>query len=130
MLLAKSKIYLQCFPGTYEVYMLLCDYRGNNNKNPPLRIFGLRIFTQVLIILLFSDQNFLLLLLFSKKIRLRRAFIILFFSEAKFGHPGGRFSGKIRVFALKTPLKIFACGGLADRAFIILKKKIPPAAGF
>ena len=46
-----------------------------------LRIFGLRDFPEVLIILQNSGQNLARFLLFSKKFRLQRAFIIFLFSE-------------------------------------------------
>ena len=54
---------------------------GRIKINLPLRILGLRNFPEVLIILQNSGQNLARFLLFSKKFRLRRAFIILFFPE-------------------------------------------------
>ena len=69
--------------------VLLPPYRADTNKPPPLRIFGRRIFPEVFIILQKSWQNFLWLLLFSKIFRLRRAFIIIFFSEGQIWTPWG-----------------------------------------
>ena len=59
--------------------------------NPPLRIFELRNFPKVFIIYKKSGNFFVRFLLFTKKNRLRRAFIIFKISEAQIWALQGRF---------------------------------------
>ena len=74
---------------------ILEPYRTINNKNPPLRIFGRRISPEVFIILQKSWEILKRFLLFSKKFRLRRAFIIIiFFWRPNLGASGVTFLTK------------------------------------
>ena len=100
------------------------SYRGINNKNPPLRIFGLRISTQVFIIFKKSDKNRVRFLLFKKKSACGGLLLFYFSPKTKFGIVFGQSSR----FCLKNTQKnrlrraggsaliIFpkfsACGGL------------------
>ena len=65
------------------IWSMVDVYRAVNNKNPPLRIFELRNVPKVLIIYKKSGNFFVRFLLFTKKNRLRRAFIIYKISEAQ-----------------------------------------------
>jgi len=81
-------------------------YRGNNNKNPPFRIFGILIFSLRLLFYFFLSKNFL-------------AFIILLFPDLIWATRSLDFRQNLRL-RLENTLKMFACGGLIDPAFIIL----------
>ena len=91
--------------------------------NPPLRIFGHRIFPEVFIILQKSWQNFLWLLLFSKKFRLRRALIIIFFSEGRFWAPWGSIFKRNYRFCLKIAPKKFRLRRAGGPRFLLFFKK-------
>ena len=89
---------------------------------PPLRIFGGRIFPEVFIILQKSWQNFLWLLLFSKNFRLRRALIIIFFSEGQiWALLRSNFQQNSR-FCLKIPLKNFRLRRAGGPRFLLFQK--------
>ena len=97
-------------------------YRAINNNPPPLRIFGGRIFPEVFIILQKSWQNFLWLLLFSKKFRLRRALIIIFFSEGQIWALRRSIFKQNPRFCLKIPLKNFRLRRAGRSRFLLFSK--------
>ena len=66
-------------------------YRGNNNKNPPLRIFGFRIFSLRLLFYFFLSKIFL-------------AFIILLFPDQMWATRSLNFRQNLR-FRLENTLK-------------------------
>ena len=91
---------------------------------PPLRIFELRNFPKSFIIHKKSGNFFVRFLLFTKKIRLRRAFIIYKISEAQIWALRGRFFHKNDVFALKYPQKNFRLRRAGETLLLLVPKKI------
>ena len=102
---AKNRRTRRKFTFSYREYAggSAAAYRGYNNKPPPLRIFGGRIF-QLLLLSIFQNPNFFHRVYYSKKNSACGGLLLLYFSQkAKFGPSGDRFFNKIRVFALKYP---------------------------
>ena len=97
-------------------------------RTPPLRIFGLRIFTQVLIILLFSDQNFLLLLLFSKKNSPAACVYYFIFLRGQIWAPRRSIFRQNSRFCLKNTLKKFRLRR-AGRSGVYYSQKISACGG-
>ena len=93
-------------------------------RTPPLRIFELRNFPKSFIIYKKSGNFFVRFLLFTKKIRLRRAFIIYKISEAQIWALRGSIFSQKCCFCLKIPQKIFRLRRADGTLLLLFTKKI------